>query len=515
LFKEILVSIDEDETRIALLEDEQLIEYLVERKRERGIVGNIYKGKVKAILPGMQASFVEVGLERNAFLYVRDVAPDFSMFRTELDEELAGEDVANELDLDREAQNWRQSSIDDLLKVGQEITAQIVKEPMRKKGAKVSTHISLPGRLLVLTPTVEHLGISRRIENEAERKRLRELIESIRPPGMGFIVRTVGEGKDENAFRQDVDFLIGLWSRIQERSGKETAPSLIHEDLGMTFRAIRDFFTPDVDRLVIDSPEEYKRVMEYLENFLPNLKSRVSLYEKATPLFDKYGLAEEIEKSLHKKVRLKRGGYIVIEPTEALVTIDVNTGKFVGKTSLEETVFQTNMEAAAEIARQLRLRDLGGIIIIDFIDMTKEKNKAKVLEHLNECLKRDRSRSNILQITDLGLVEMTRKRVKQNVEMITSHNCPYCLGKGRVKSIETVTIEVLRALKGLVRSNLGEELLVKVYPEVADNLLEEYFNRLETLTGELEAQIHIKAVDDFHMECCEIISVLTQKVLYK
>ncbi len=514
MFREILISVDEDEIRIALLEDEALVEYIVERTREKSIMGNIYKGRVKAILPGMQASFIDIGLERNAFLYVRDVAPDFSLFQDKLDEEQSADfdakgTLAENIYLSRNA------SIEDLLKTGQEIMVQIVKEPIGKKGPKVSTHISLPGRLLVLMPTMDHMGISRRITDGTERQRLRTVVEKIRPAGMGLIVRTVAEGKEEGAFRNDVEFLTSLWKKIQERGEKETAPSQIHEDLGIIYRAFRDFFTTDIDRLVIDSREEYDKGMTYLENLLPHLKSRVVFYDEPTPLFDQHGITEEIEKALRKKVRLKCGGYIIIEPTEALVTIDVNTGKYVGKKNLEDTVLQTNLEAAVEIARQLRLRDLGGIIIIDFIDMVKEKNRALVLEQLGKALKQDRSRSNILQITDLGLVEMTRKRVKQNLNMFLSHACPYCAGLGRVKSIQTVTIEILRALKILASTNHGEELIVRVHPEVAHFLLEEYYDRLETLTKNLGAEIHIKAIENFHRECCEIFSTTTQKVIYK
>ncbi|MBI5967407.1 MAG: Rne/Rng family ribonuclease, partial [Deltaproteobacteria bacterium] len=415
---EILINISSGETRVALLESGVLVELYLERRSEQGISGNIYKGRVVRVLPGMQAAFVDIGLDKAAFLYVTDVHQEFD------DLELlmrAREEDGNGLYVNEEEEVPDLSTpfqIEDLLHEGQEILVQVSKEPLGSKGARITSHISLPGRHLVLMPMVDNIGVSRRIENEAERRRLREIIQRIKPADCGLIVRTASEGKGEADLYQDLDFLLKMWNNVQKRKAASPVPSLVHKDLDITLRAIRDLFTQEVERVVIDSPEEYRKILDFCETFIPQLKSSVELYEKEEPLLDYYGIEMEISRALGRRVWLKSGGYIVIDMTEALTVIDVNTGRFVGKRNLEDTILKTNLEAVKEIAYQLRLRNIGGIIIIDFIDMEKVSSREKVFQALMEALKKDKSKTNILKISELGLVEMTRKRTRESLGRI-------------------------------------------------------------------------------------------------
>ena len=509
MLKEIIVSKDEYETRAALLEDKALAELFIERQEERHILGNIYKGRVNSILPGMQAAFVDIGLARNAFLHVSDVAHHLEEY-----EEFIDGSAIDSRKLDsarREQASYRKRgetpSIRDLLKKGQEILVQVDKEPMDTKGPRVTAYVTLPGRYLVYMPTVEHVGISRRIENEAERQRLKETIERIRPQKkQGFIVRTAAEGKGEEEFLSDMKFLTNHWERINKRAQKSSAPSLIHEDLGLIFRVIRDVFTQDVSRFVIDSKEEYDRTLEFLSSLLPSLKPKVKLYNKKEPIFEAYSIEKQIKKVLRHKIWLKSGGHIIINPTEALVSIDVNTGKYVGRENAEETILKTNIEAVSEIARQIRLRDLGGIIVIDFIDMDKEKHKNEVLKTMEDALKRDRSRTNILQITDLGLVEMTRQRTRPSLNKMFCEPCPYCQGDGLVTSTEFTCIVILREMKEIHR-RLGEkQLKVMASGPVAFRLLGEDNDKVKKLANQLGIEIEIEEDLDLHMEDFTIIS---------
>jgi len=491
---------------VALLESGGLVELYLERNSDQGISGNIYKGRVVRVLPGMQAAFVDIGLDKAAFLYVTDVHKDFEdwelMMRSREDDGngLLERDEEDILDLETPFQ------IEDLLHEGQEILVQVSKEPLGTKGARITSHISLPGRHLVLMPMVDHVGVSRRIENEVERRRLREIIQQIKPAGCGLIVRTASEGKGEAEFRQDLDFLLKLWNNIQKRKGTCPVPSLVHKDLNITLRAIRDLFTQDVERVVVDSEEEYKKILEFCDTFMPQLKSSIEIFDKEEPLFDFYGIEMEISRALGRKVWLKSGGYIVIEMTEALTAIDVNTGRFVGKRNLEDTILKTNLEAVKEIAYQLRLRNIGGIIIIDFIDMEKESSREKVFQALTEALKKDKSKTNILKISELGLIEMTRKRTRESLGRILSEPCFYCEGRGFLKSLSTISHEILREIQRDIRDLRGDKILVEVHPNVANLLYDEARAEVEELERRFHKRIIISGKGDYHWEQYEIRS---------
>jgi len=499
---ELIINVSSQETRVALVENGALAELYIEHRAERGITGNIYKGKVVRVLPGMQAAFVDIGLEKAAFLYVSDVCSDLEEFEEmlKIDESEIGVELENGM---YNVMN-RHFQIEDILHEGQEILAQITKEPIGSKGARVSSHITLPGRHLVLMPTVNHLGVSRRIKNESERKRLREIIHKIKPEGYGFIVRTASEGRTEEDISNDMDFLLKLWENIQEKKNRTPVRSIIHHDLDMTMRTIRDLFTEEIEKLIIDSKEEYDKILEFVETFMPQLKYSVELYQKDEPIFDANEIEVEIGRALGEKIWLKSGGYIVIEETEALVVIDVNTGKYVGRRNPEDTILKTNLEAAKEIAYQLRLRNIGGIIIIDFIDMKKESSKEKVFQALKEALKRDKARTNILKISELGLVEMTRKRTRDSLSGILCEPCSYCEGKGFIKSKTTVLNEVLREIKREAKEIQGSVVFVFVNHDISDLLFEEERAEIDKLERKYRKRIIIKIRDDFDQEQFEV-----------
>ncbi|HHW30250.1 MAG TPA: Rne/Rng family ribonuclease [Clostridiaceae bacterium] len=419
---EILVDVGIDETRVALIENRELVEFYIERTSSERLVGNIYRGKVSSILPGMQAAFIDIGYEKNAFLYVGDASA-----RTNYAEE--------EEELFEEGGEFH---IEDILVPGQEITVQVIKEPIGNKGPRVTTYITLPGRYLVLLPNANYIGISRRIENEEERNKLKKIAEEIKPDGMGLIVRTVSEGMVAEDFKQDLNFLCKLWESIKQRERVSSAPRCLHRDFNLVYRAVRDLFTKDITRFIINDRQEYKKVLEYVEMISPGLKYRVEYFNNGYNLFDFYQVESKIMKALSRKVWLKCGGYLVIDRTEALTVIDVNTGKYTGKNSLEDTVLKTNLEAAKEIAKQLRLRDIGGIIIIDFIDMHEESHQQMVLDELKQSLKKDRTKTTVVGMTGLGLIEMTRKKVRQELQTMLNVDCPYCNGTGKTLLSEPV-----------------------------------------------------------------------------
>ena len=491
--REIVINATKHESRIAVLDEGQVVELWVERNRHRTIVGNIYKGRVTKVLPGMQSAFVELGLERDAFLYVSDVVEDFEEYDSESSDDLTLDEAPRP-----------EASISDLLREGQEILVQVSKDTIAGKGARITSHITLPGRFLVYMPTVNHVGVSRRIENEEERQRLKQMLETIRPPGSGgFIVRTAGEGHNEEEFRADMKYLIDSWEQIRRRAEKTSAPALIHYDLDLVLRTIRDVLTPEFKTVWVDSVEQYQRIVEFLDQIQPGLVSRVRLYRREEPIFDEFGIEAEIAKALNSKVWLKSGGYIVINQTEALVAIDVNTGKYVGKKNLEETVFRTNLEAAKEIVRQIRLRDLGGIIVLDFIDMEDLANRAALFEAFENEIKKDRSKTKILQISELGLIEMTRKRVRQSLERSLTQPCPYCSGSGRIKSNTTISLEIWRELMKLRDLHEGEDVIVRVNP-VVYNSLDPIFDEVERSLG-----IHLvfKPDDSLHHEQFDVVRI--------
>jgi len=515
MLKEIIVNDDEYEARAAILENKVLAELFIERKGERYILGNIYKGKVTSVLPGMQAAFIDIGLDRNAFLHVSDVAHHLEEYEEFVDSDTPiKENGKTPKKKQAEYRRSEQPSIRDLLKKGQDILVQIDKEPMDTKGPRVTAYVTLPGRYLVYMPTVEHIGVSRKIESESERQRLKEIIENIRPnKSQGFIIRTAAEGKGEEEFQSDIRFLTEHWEKINKKAQNSTAPCLIHEDLGLIYRVIRDVFSNEVSQFVIDSKGEYNRVLDFLDSLLPALKSKVKLYEKEEPIFDAFNIEKQIKKALRQKIWLKSGGHIVINQTEALVSIDVNTGKYVGKENAEETILNANLEAATEIARQIRLRDLGGIIIIDFIDMDKEEHKNKVLKELENSLKRDRSRTNILQITDLGLVEMTRQRTKPSLTSTLCQPCPYCQGDGTVLAEITTGISILREIKRVYRKFGEKHLKVMASSPIAFELLDEGNDKVRSLEKKLGIEIEIEEDPDLHIEDFRILSMKDQREL--
>jgi ribonuclease G len=500
--KELVINTTSHETRVALLENGHIAELYIERTRERGIVGNIYKGRVIRVLPGMQAAFVDIGLEKAAFLYVADVLDEMKAVERFVDEGDNGVRLPEEDG--REVATL--PPIENLLQEGQEVLVQVSKEPIGTKGARITSHISLPGRHLVYMPTVDHIGISRRIENEEEKERLRGIIEAIRPPDSGFIVRTASEGKSAEDLRADRDFLAGLWQDITSIRDSNKAPCLIFSDLDVTSKVLRDILTEDVQRIVVDSRREHDKIIRFIETFMPRLQYAIEHYQGQEPVFDAFGLEVEIARALGRKVWLKSGGYIIIEQTEALTAIDVNTGRFVGKHNLEDTILKTNLEAVREVAYQLRLRNIGGLIIIDFIDMEKEAHREKVHMALEEALKGDRAKTNILKISELGLVEMTRKRVRENLTRTLCEPCPYCEGKGYVKSRPTMVYEIFRELRREILNRAERQVTLLVHPAVAALICDEERQAVDELERTFGKQIVITARFDFHQEQFELLS---------
>ena len=496
--KELVICTTSHETRVALLEGGHIAELYIERERERGIVGNIYKGKVIRVLPGMQAAFVDIGLEKAAFLYVADVLDEMEEVERSIEGEVPVAGAGGEQELPS------LPPIEDLLDEGQELLVQISKEPIGTKGARITSHISLPGRHLVYMPTVDHVGISRRIESEDERERLRGVVESIRPAGTGFIVRTVSEGKSEEDLRADMEFLVGLWEDLSRDLETRSAPSLIHSDLDVTSKVLRDILTEDVKRIVVDSKEEYNKIIRFIRTFMPRLNYCIELYDGDEPIFDAFGLEVEISRALGRKVWLKSGGSIIIEQTEALTAIDVNTGRYVGKHNLEDTILKTNLEAVKEIAFQLRLRNIGGLIIIDFIDMEKEAHREKVHAALEEALKSDKNKTNILKISELGLVEMTRKRVRESIGRTLCEPCPYCEGKGYVKGRLTVIYEILRELHRELADLPAGHITLLAHPDITALLVDEERAGIDELEQRYGRHIAINSRPGFHVEQFEI-----------
>lgn len=482
--KQIVVDIRYDQTRVAVLEDGDLVEFYMEDDEKQGLVGNIYRGRVVNVLPGMQAAFVDIGLEKNAFLYAGDINADNTVF--DFGDKNNGKVI-------------KDISLRDIIREGQEITVQILKEPMGTKGARVTTHITLPGRYVVLMPTLNYVGVSRRIEDEEERQRLRRIAEAIKPENMGIIVRTAARGKQPEDLMPDIEVLCRLWEGIKEREKQGEVPRLLHKDESLLYRTVRDIFCSDVDRLIINDYHHYQKVIELVKAISPSLVDRVEYADAQRNLFEIYGIEAKIEKAIQKKVWLKSGGYIVIDVTEALTVIDVNTGKFVGKASLEDTAFRTNLEAAEEIAHQIRLRDIGGIIIIDFIDMAEEEHKKKVLEVLEQALKKDRTKTNLVGLTGLGLVELTRKKVRPRLSTAFLKPCPYCNGTGRVYSEAMVIAKIEKELERLFSVNEAWGALVEVHPSVA-HAWEEDKEALEQLETTLKKKICIRADENLHVE---------------
>jgi ribonuclease G len=490
---EILINATSYEVRLALVEDGNLSEFHMQRPTEKGLMGNIYKGRVVRVLPGMQAAFVDIGLERTGFLYVDDVCTAFGEFHDDL---FAAECI-----------HIRSQGlhIEDVLKEGQDILVQVAKDPIGTKGARLTCHITLPCRNLVYLPQTDHIGISRKIEDEDLRARIKSLIEEIHPKGTGFIVRTVAELATREELESDMEFLMLLWEDIMDKARVLTSPSLVHEDLDITLRSIRDFFSLDVDSLVIDDAEAYRKLLDHVKTFAPQLAERISLYEETIPLFDAYNIEVEISRAIEKKVWLRSGGYIIIESTEALSVIDVNTGRYVGKNDLNDTIFKTNMEAAVEIAYQLRLRNIGGIIIIDFIDMENDQHREQLYATFKEAVKKDKSRNNILKLSEFGLVQMTRKRNSENLHQLMCEPCHYCSGEGMVKSRRTICYDIFRKLSRNAPQHHGTTITLRVHPRIAELLNSEEEATRKRVEKNIGKRIVIAPSKDLHIEKYEII----------
>ncbi len=496
--REIIADVNPHEARVVLLEDGELVEIQVELRGYERLVGNIYKGRVCNILPGMQAAFVDVGLERNAFLYAGDILVDKSDFEFEGE----NEDIEGKL---------KSMNIRDMLKQGQEIMVQVLKQQGGTKGARVTTHITLPGRMMVLMPTVDHVGVSRKIVDESERERLKQLFYEIKPEGMGVIVRTAAEGGTEEEFINEMRFLSRLWDRIQSRADFFTAPRLIHSEETLLFRTVRDMFNADVDRFVIKDKDYYEKVLAVVEITMPNLLDKIEFFESDENIFDSFGIEGKIDKAMQRKVWLESGSYLVIDETEALTVIDVNTGKYIGEDNFQETIVTTNIEAAKEIARQLRLRDLGGIIIIDFIDMETVENKQKVVDALVEALKHDRTKTNVLGITELGLVEMTRKKVHRKLSTLLQTTCPLCNGKGKVYSEQEMSMRVRREVNRLVQNSDANVFVVEVAPSVAKYIIEKNNQNLAILPAYEGKSFYISGNELFHIHDIKVTPMMGGK----
>lgn len=486
MIKQILVNIGVKETRVAILEDGVLVEYSIENSEDQKRAGNIYRGRVENVLPGMQAAFINIGEEKNAFLYIDDVLPK--------EAENEGTD------------NSRHLSITDLLHEGQELLVQMVKEPMGTKGARVVTQITIPGRYLVLLPTVDYIGVSRKIEAESERERLKGIVSKFKSPGVGLIVRTVAEGVEAAELQTDYEFLLGVWKKINKKANKGNCPALLYRDHDLLYRILRDYLSKDVTELYIDDPEVYSKAIELVKVLAPSLKNRLQLYQGEISLFDSFNIDYQLNKAIQRKIWLDCGAYLIIDQTEALAVIDVNTGKFTGSTSLEDTVFQTNLMATAEIARQIRLRNLAGIIIIDFIDMVSDEERAKVIEKLAKEFERDKTKVNILGFTSLGLLELTRKKVKQSLQELLLTECPHCAGTGFIPSIDNLAHQAVRSVQQLAKSISAEAMLLGVNPQIGSLLIGPGGANLEKTERSLNKVIYIKGQEQLDLNQVRLLA---------
>ena len=498
MYTDILINATFYENRIALVENGNLREFHLDRLSERGLIGNIYLGRVVRVLPGIDAAFVDIGLERTGFLYVEEAQHLYSESYQRLP-------PGHKLHQDPPRHLSTPPMINELVREGQDILVQIAKEPIGSKGARLTCNITLPCRNLVFMPLTDHIGISRKIEDEATRQLLREKIEGLRPPGAGFIMRTVAENIGDEELEADMEFLLLLWDEILGKARKATVPSLIYKDLDIILRAMRDFFTEETNELVTDSREVYEQLLSYAKNFAPHLQDRITFYDSDLPLFEYYGIEADISSALDKKVWLRSGGYIVIEPTEALTVIDVNSGRYVGANDLAETIFKTNMEAVREIARQLRLRNLGGIIIIDFIDMVDAEHRRQVLRTLEKSLAKDHAKTTVYDFSPLGLVEMTRKRTVESLERQLCEPCHECGGRGMLKTAETVTYEIFREIVRAVRQFDAVRLLVIASPKVVGRITDEESNAVAELEEFLGKSIRFQADTQYLQEQFDVV----------
>jgi ribonuclease G len=516
--KEMIVSSNGHETMVAILEEDLAAEVFVERERQRGVVGNVYKGRVSKVLPGMQSSFIDIGLERDGFLYVDDVVDtmeEFDKLAADDEDDKAAEPARPAGAVrDRNGERERpKPKIDDLLREGQEILVQVVKEPLGTKGARLTSHVTMAGRFLVFMPTVDHVGVSRKIESREERSRLRGIVRDFRESrgfAGGVIIRTAAAGRPSEDIISDLEAFHRIWIEIRHRTDSSRAPAVVYREQSLVSKLLRDLLTEEFQAIRIDDQQEYLRTLELVERIMPSLAPKVKLYTKPYPIFDEYGVQAEIDKALKSKVWLKSGGSIVINQTEALVAIDVNTGRYVGKKSsgrLEDTIVKTNLEAVKEIVRQIRLRDLGGIIVLDLIDMEEKKNRQKVFQEVEKELRRDRSPSKALQVSDFGLVIVTRKRVKQSLERQLTEPCPYCSGSGSIKSAFTICYEILTEMQKIGPELDGQGVILRVNPDIARALKEEEQALLRDLESTLGKKVTIKPDTHLHHEQFDVMAI--------
>ena len=537
--KEMIISSSAHETRVAILEDDQVAEIFIERERSRGVVGNVYKGRVSKVLPGMQSAFIDLGLERDGFLYVSDVVATFEEFdRFETDDDAPaplnqsgsgqvpaasggngqgqgrrGGPSGPSGRRDRDHEKGPEPKIEELLKEGQEIIVQVAKEPLGTKGARLTSHATMPGRFLVFMPTVDHVGVSRKIDSREERARLRGIVREFREQtGFtgGLIIRTAAAGKPKEDIVSDLSYFHRVWTDVRQKFETSRAPAVVYQEQSLVAKLLRDLLTDDYSSIRIDNALEHKRVVELIERIMPSLAPKVKLYEKEFPIFEEYGVQAEIDRALRSKVWLKSGGSIVINQTEALVAIDVNTGRYVGKKTagrLEDTILKTNLEAVKEIVRQIRLRDLGGIIVLDFIDMEEKKNRQKVFQTVEQELRKDRSPSKALQVSDFGLVIITRKRVKQSLERVLTEPCPYCAGSAVIKSSSTICYEILSEVKKISADLNGQSLVLRVNPDIARALRDEERAVFKDLKQSLGRDIALRPDAQLHHEQFDLMAI--------
>ncbi len=496
---EIIINATAGETRVAVLVKGTFVELHIERGETRSIVGSIIKGRVTRVLPGMQAAFVDIGVEKAAFLYVGDYFADPGLAGDE-----DGEAPRPRRGRGRNGDGRSLPSIDTLLQEGQEIVVQVAKEPIGTKGARITSHVSVAGRHLVLTPWQQRVGVSRRIDSDRERRRLRETVERLRPRDLGFIIRTAGEGTREADLEADIKYLTAVWDEIQIRKDEVRAPTVLYGEPSLPVRAIRDFADAETRRIVVDSPKMVEELQGFGVRFLAEPRPNIEHYRGAAPIFDHFGLEAQIDANLGRKVWLKSGGYLIVDQSEALTAIDVNTGRFVGKSDLEDTVLKTNLEAVKEVVHQLRFRNIGGLIIIDLIDMESSDNREKVYRALRETLRQDKAKTNILKISELGLVEMTRKRTRENLVQTVCEPCATCDGRGYLLSRESVAYKVLREIRKDLPRFGGRRLAVAVHPRVAEILLGPEQGALEEMSRELGREIEVHARPSLHQEQFEL-----------
>ena len=496
--REIFINIAQAEKRVAILENKRIEEFYVERPDYVNLVGNIYKGRVESVLPGMGAAFVNLGLEKNGFLYVADVVTGISSYEKLLEE-------GSDEEIEKIEKQKPLPSITELLKKGDEVVVQVVKEPIGTKGARLTTHISIPGRFLVLMPFDNHIGLSKRIESRQERDRIRKIIEELKlPKDIGFIVRTAAQGASQKDFFRESKYLLNLWQHIKGRAKRAKPAQLIHQEYDLVLRVARDIFTEDVSKLEIDSKNDFKRISYFLRILAPHLRPRLKFHTDRIPLFEKFDVEKQITKIYDRIVQLRSGGYLIFDQTESLVAIDVNSGKFVGKRNLEDTAFKTNVEAAEEIPRQLKLRDLGGIIIIDFIDMEFADHRRTVFKTLERHLEGDKAKTKILNISSIGLVEMTRQRMRKSIEGKSYQKCPYCSGRGIVKSVPTVSLELMRKLEHFLAETRSRDIFVSLHPEVAYHVSAPERNMIKPLERRFRKNIRVIEDPNLHIEDIKI-----------